>query len=66
MPTAFYLCDKCHRKFDHEKAAVECEATHFTAATIFEPLEYVLGPYPFRIRLTFPDGIKKTYTKDDY
>ncbi len=65
MPTAFYLCDRCRRKFDTEMAAVACENAHFTVGRM-EALEYVTGPYPFRIRLAFPDGVEKTYTKEDY
>ena len=42
------------------KDAKNCEASHLSAVSVKE-IEYILGPYPFRVILTFPDGKELEY-----
>jgi len=44
--------------------AEKCEKSHLAAVSVKE-IEYVLGAYPFRVMLTFPDGKEREYQKVD-
>ena len=49
---------------DSYEEAEKCEQSHLSAVSVKE-LEYRLGAYPFRVRLTFPDGKEREYLKED-
>jgi len=44
--------------------AERCEKTHLSASAVRE-VEYVMGAYPFRVIITFPDGEEREYIKED-
>jgi len=44
--------------------AERCEASHLSALSVRE-LEYKLGAYPYRVMLSFPDGIDREYVSVD-
>jgi len=64
MPITIYKCSKCKMTRDSYKDAVRCEKTHLAAVSVRE-VEYILGPYPFRVIITFPDGKEFEYIKED-
>jgi len=49
---------------DSYEDAERCEQSHLSAVSVQE-IEYRLGAYPFRVILTFPDGAKLEYLKED-
>ena len=59
-PLIIYKCSKCKMVRASYKEAQKCEASHLTAISV-EAAEYILGPYPFKVVLTFPDGTKREY-----
>jgi len=60
MPLTFYKCSKCKMNRDSYEDAEKCEASHLAAVSVKE-IQYVLGAYPFRVILTFPDGKEVEY-----
>ena len=59
-PMIIYKCSKCKMERASYKEAEECEASHLAAISV-EPAQYILGPYPSKVVLTFPDGMKREY-----
>ena len=60
MPICFFRCSKCKSVFDSYEGAAGCESSHLAAVSVKEA-EYRLGPYPFRVVLSFPDGVGREY-----
>lgn len=63
-PLIYYKCSKCKMTRDTYEDAEKYESSHFSAGPVRE-VEYRLGPYPFRIMITFPDGKEIEYIKQD-
>ena len=63
-PHAFYKCNICHMTRKSYKEAAKCEKSHLAAVSV-RVVDYVIGPYPFRVVLTFPDGEEREYQKID-
>lgn len=64
MPITYYKCALCKMQRDSYEEAERCEKTHLQAQEV-KALEYVLGPYPYRVSILFPDGKEREYTKVD-
>lgn len=64
MPIVLYKCAKCKAVRDSYKEAKKCEQTHLSASAVRE-IEYIIGAYPFRVIITFPDGVEREYIKQD-
>ena len=63
-PLVIYKCSKCKMVRESYEEAEKCERTHLSAVSV-KDIEYRLGAYPFRILLTFSDGAKFEYVKED-
>ena len=63
-PLIYYKCAKCKITHNSYEEAEMCEKGHLSAVTVKE-LQYVMGAYPYRIALVFPDGKERAYTADD-
>ena len=64
MPIVIYKCSKCKMVRGTFEEAEMCEKSHLSAVSVRE-LEYMLGAYPFRVALAFPDGKEREYIVDD-
>ena len=64
MPLIIYKCSKCDMIRDSYEDAERCESKHLSAVSVRET-EYRLGAYPFRVVLTFSDGMEREYIADD-
>ena len=59
-PLVLYKCSVCRMDRNSYEDAEHCEATHLKAVSVKEQ-EYILGPYPSRVVLSFPDGTEHEY-----
>ena len=64
MPIIQYKCAKCKAVRDSYNEAEKCEQAHLSALSVRE-IEYLVGAYPFRVMITFPDGVEREYIKQD-
>jgi len=63
-PIVIYKCAVCRMQRESYEAAERCEKSHLSAISVRE-LEYVLGAYPYRIAVMFPDGHEREYIADE-
>jgi len=59
-PLIIFKCSKCNTVRGSYSEAERCEESHLSAVSVTS-LDYMLGPYPVRVVLTFPDGIEREY-----
>jgi hypothetical protein len=65
MPVlVFYKCSVCGMTRDTFEDAERCEKSHLSAVSV-RNLEFILGAYPYRVALLFPDGKECTYVAED-
>ena len=63
-PQVMYKCPLCKMTRGSYREAARCEKSHLAAVSI-RSADYMLGPYPFRVALTFPDGAERWYIVDE-
>ena len=60
MPDVIYKCSKCKITCKSYHEAERCEQSHLSPVSI-KAEAYRIGPYPFRVVLSFPDGQEREY-----